>query len=71
MEGRQRNRISNEQREELIDAISANYILATGRFVDCDGKSKKEDFWRNLTESLNLLGNLKSKTEWQKVCLST
>lgn len=61
-------KITLQQKQCLIDFMDINYKFLFGKFSNVKGKASKEQKWKELCESLNMLGPPKKGVDkWKKV----
>lgn len=64
------SKISNKQKEIMVDFMATNYDSIYGKFSKSNGKDLKELLWKRLMERLNEAGPpVKSADLWKRVSL--
>lgn len=66
-------RVSDRQKETMLDFMNNHSEFAAGRFTGPQGKEKKMQMWAKLTTLLNSDGTGASKPvdKWIKVCITS
>ena len=60
-------RINQQQKELLINEVTANYLLLFGTFASADEANLKKKKWAEIVEAINQIGPKKDKARWKKV----
>lgn len=64
------SKVNIKQKQALVDFMEVNYKFLFGKFGSSDGKSSKEEKWKEIADELNRLGPPQKDIEkWKKVKL--
>lgn len=61
------SRISEIQKERLVQLIQNNFVKAFGRFTGADGAHIKTALWQTIAKELNTLGPQRTAEQWKAV----
>lgn len=60
-------KITTEQKEALLEFMTAHHSKLFGKFSTDSGKALKSDLWNELLCRLNTLGPTKNIEQWKRV----